>query len=449
MKNASISKKFQKFGLLVLLPIFASITPMYFDRWHRGILTAFVPTLIAVSIVYWLESQKIFSRLSPVFYFLATLMPTTFLLWSKQAAFLQFVWSGLLVLVFTGQMRWYRIIAINVAVTVILFSVYEYAIREMDVGRRPPGNWTLAPEDSRAKSDKASAIGNRKFIRSFRKKQRPTCAFEVANEADLLAIKDCEDEFVTVRDGRRVTVGGPPNPVGRILMFGGSTLFCGDVADEFTISSLLQASVNSRGLNYEVLNFGLPGARAIHQLAKLQTIDLKPSDIVVFYDGGNDAWKVYEDMRDSHAARTPRRQVRELLETIETGSKVLFNAFLSDRLMYIDRDSIISESKKQIGDVWLAPVDAAQSLTRAKGARFIHVLQPNLFTYAHSGARGSMGDDIAAVYTAFQDEVFGRKEFDFTEIFDSSEVSPYLDWIHLVANGNQTVAIELAQIIGN
>jgi len=432
MKNTSISNKFQKFGLLVLLPIFASITPMYFDRWHRGIVTAFVPTLIAVSIVYWLESQKIFPRLSPVFYFLATLMPTTFLLWGKQAAFFQFVWSGVLVLVFTGQMRWYRIIAINVAIAVILFSVYEYAIREVDVGRRPPGNWTLAPENSRTANAESLA-----------------CEYEVTNDEDLVSITDCKGESLNVRDGRRVTVGGPPNPVGRILMFGGSTIFGLYDADEFTIPSLLQASVNSRGLNYEVLNFGVPGIRAIHQLAKLQTIDLKPSDIVVFYDGGNDVWKIYEDVRNSHAARTPRRQVRELLETIEARSKVLFNAFLSDRLMYIDRDSVVSESREQIGNVWLAPVDAAQSLTRAKGARFFHVLQPILFTSAHSGARGSMGDDIAAVYTAFQDEVFRRKEFDFTGIFDSSEVSPYLTWIHLVSSGNQAVAIELARIIGN
>jgi len=273
------------------------------------------------------------------------------------------------------------------------------------------------------------------------------CEYEVLSDGDLLSMTDCRGESINVRDGRRVTVGSPPNPTGRILMFGGSTLFCGEVADEFTISSLLQKSINDRSLNYEVLNFGVPGARSIHQLEKLKTIDLKPSDIIIFYDGGNDAIKIYNNIRDSHASETPRRQAKKLLETIEERSKVLFNAFLSDRLMYIGRDSIISESKKQVGDSWLTPIDVARNLADAKGAKFFHILQPNLFTYAHSGPRGSMGDDMAAVYTAFQDEIRERKEADFTKIFDESKVSPYLDWMHIVADGNRTVAMALAKII--
>jgi len=403
---------------------------MYFDRWHRGMLTSFVLTLAAVSLVYWLDNKKIFTRFSLGFYFLALFLPTTFLLWGKQATFLQFVWSGLLMLVFTSRMRWYRIVAINVVITVVLFSIYEYAIRDMDVSRRPPGNWTLAPDGSRSANAESLA-----------------CEYEVTNDGDLLSMTDCRGESVNVRDGRRVTVGSPPNPTGRILMFGGSTLFCGEVADEFTISSLLQKSINDRGLNYEVLNFGIPGARSIHQLERLKTIDLKPSDIIIFYDGGNDAWKIYKDIRNTHASKTPRRQAKKLLETIEERSKVLFNAFLSDRLMYIGRNSIISESKKQVGDSWLAPIDVARNLADAKGAKFFHILQPNLFTYAHSGPRGSMGDDVAAVYTAFQDEIYKRKEADFTKIFDESKVSPYLDWIHIIADGNRTVAMAFAKII--
>ncbi|MFM8954922.1 MAG: SGNH/GDSL hydrolase family protein [Actinomycetota bacterium] len=418
-------KKIKKFGFLVVLPLLASVTPMYFDRWHRGMLTSFVLTLVAVSLVYWLDSKKIFTRFSLGFFFLAICLPTTFLLWGKQAALLQFVWSGVLMLVFTSRMRWYRIVAINVVITVVLFSIYEYAIREMEVSRRPPGNWTLAPL-------------MRKILE---------CEYEVLSDGDLLSMTDCRGESINVRDGRRVTVGSPPNPTGRILMFGGSTLFCGEVADEFTISSLLQKSINDRSLNYEVLNFGVPGARSIHQLEKLKTIDLKPSDIIIFYDGGNDAIKIYNNIRDSHASKTPRRQAKKLLETIEQRSKVFFNAFLSDRLMYIDQNSIISESKEQVGDSWLAPIDVARNLAKTKGAKFFHVLQPNLFTYAHSGPRGSMGNDMAAVYTAFRDEVRVRKEADFTKIFDDSKVSPYLNWMHIVADGNRTVAMAFAKII--
>ncbi|MFM7338198.1 MAG: hypothetical protein ACKO2E_07970, partial [Actinomycetota bacterium] len=91
-------------------------------------------------------------------------------------------------------------------------------------------------------------------------------------------------------DGLRVTTDQPENFSGRVLIFGGSTTFCGEVEDRETHPSLLQQSLNASGLNLKVLNFGKSAATATDRVEILRGIgDLNPNDIIVFYIGINEA----------------------------------------------------------------------------------------------------------------------------------------------------------------
>jgi hypothetical protein len=427
------------------LAVLASLTPMYFDRWHRGMVVVGAVTAVAVLLADRLTAATTRARWQSLVLFVAIATPAIALLRGVEATILHLGWSTLLVRAFAGGTRWPRVLAINVVLGVSLLSIYEYAVREIDKGRRPPGAWNVAELVTqpyyRAWNERADAISRGRLSTD---REAEIASLGITRDGDLLTMVNFVGRFVTVRDGRRITVGAPQSPSGRVFVFGGSSIFCSEVPNDLTIPSLLQAELNRMGRDLEVLNLGVPGARVVHQLARLRTLDLGPTDTVVFYDGGNDAWQVYEQIRDAHALRSPRRQVRRGLELIERRSRVMFNAFLSDRLMYIDRESIVSQARRRITESWRNPVEEAREIVDDAGARFVHVLQPNLFTYSRSSARGPMGDDIAAVYRALQDSTTASGDVDLTSIFDDSASSPYLDWVHVEDDGNRRIASALA-----
>jgi lysophospholipase L1-like esterase len=432
----------------VVLGVLAALTPMYFDRWYRGMIVVGVATAIATALADVAAARPTLARGRLPVRWLAFALPAVTYLHGAEATVVHGAWSAIVVLASSRGTRWPRVLAVNVVLGASLFSIYEYAVREIDKGRRPPGAWNVAELISQpyyiAWNERSDAISRARLSTD---RESAIASTGITREGDLLTLADYPGRFITVRDGRRVTVGVPPRAGGRVLVFGGSTIFCAEVPNDLTVPSLLQAELRERGKSYEVLNFGVPGARAVHQLARLRTVQLRPTDVVVFYDGGNDAWQIYEQIRDEHAAATPRRQIRRALELVERRSRVLFNAFLSDRLMYIDRDSIVRRSRDRVTEAWSTPVEEARREVESAGARFLHVLQPHLFTYARSSARGPMGEDIAAVYRALQSAVVGTEDVDATGVFDASTTSPYLDWVHLEDDGNRVIAATLADVI--
>jgi len=87
-------------------------------------------------------------------------------------------------------------------------------------------------------------------------------------------------------DGLRVTTDQPENFSGRVLIFVGSTTFCGEVENRETYPSLLQQTLNASGLNLKVINFGKSAATATDRVEILRGIcDLSLNDIIVFFLG--------------------------------------------------------------------------------------------------------------------------------------------------------------------
>jgi len=77
----------------------------------------------------------------------------------------------------------------------------------------------------------------------------------------------------------------------KVLMLGGSTMYCNDVPDDLTISSQLSQILNSSGKNkYFVINAGVDSANSSQELERLEfelKEGLKP-DIVIGYHAYND-----------------------------------------------------------------------------------------------------------------------------------------------------------------
>src|SRR5262249_17873759 len=92
-----------------------------------------------------------------------------------------------------------------------------------------------------------------------------------------------------VKEGVRLTAGASASAL-RLLLIGSSTVYNAEVPDDLTIASCLQGLINSQtGGGLEVLNYGASGVKASQQLERLRTLELRPEDIVVFYDGTADA----------------------------------------------------------------------------------------------------------------------------------------------------------------
>ncbi len=101
---------------------------------------------------------------------------------------------------------------------------------------------------------------------------------------------------------RRTWDGGAPRVTGvnvrvhRVFVFGGSPIFGVEARDDYTIPSLLAKDLNQADIgNVQVIDYGQPGYVSTQELISFLLAlraDQRP-DLVVFYDGFNDADAAY------------------------------------------------------------------------------------------------------------------------------------------------------------
>ncbi len=121
------------------------------------------------------------------------------------------------------------------------------------------------------------------------------------------------------RPAIRPTTNNPEGGAdGRIWMFGGSTMRGSTLDDAATIPSIVAAVVNApeTGLRYEVVNFGVNSFNSLLETKYLQKALIESGttpDIVIFYDGGNDA-KYFLEHRSIYAHHGYRR-MQALIES--------------------------------------------------------------------------------------------------------------------------------------
>ena len=100
---------------------------------------------------------------------------------------------------------------------------------------------------------------------------------EVEDAPGGLVLRDYSGEFINVRHGRRRTVGQPRRADRTVHVFGGSTVFGGEVPDAWTIPSQLQAALNEHEVDeFRVVNYGVPGFTVSDQVSLLKTVTLEP-----------------------------------------------------------------------------------------------------------------------------------------------------------------------------
>ena len=276
----------------------------------------------------------------------------------------------------------------------------------------------------------------------------------IKSSGDLITIGDFDGSYIKIKDGRRVTVGSNGLRQRRVLVFGGSTVFCAEVPDLLTSSSQLQQLILKNNFDFDVLNYGIPGLRIENQFNILKNVsDLGPGDIVVFYDGVNDLIRVFEEGLDRHKNQAPWRQLNSFSFAVEKRSSLFKHLSISG---YVDNIGVANEyldsdARQYISDNWLKYEELARELVQKTGADFVHILQPNWLTYkklSEGKSEDRRFSDMRVIQEIFKNNATQKSGIiDFTDRLDSLTDTPFLDWVHLDEVGDKKIAEEMFMVL--
>ena len=255
--------------------------------------------------------------------------------------------------------------------------------------------------------------------------------------------------------GLRVTTDQPLGYRGRVLIFGGSTTFCGEVSDRLTYPSELQRILNDRNSRLLVENYGKSAATATDRVQVLKSIDdLDKNDIIIFYVGVNESGVgfVQRDLPVGLITKLP--ELGNALKNISKYSRIadiLFRKFVFGGIE-------ISESSKLKAETdFREAMQEAEFFATKAGAKFVPVLQATLFTrnpssdYDRSLAK-MYGSELSVVmpdmYERLLPIISEYENFgDARAVMDNLEPSPYFDWMHVDSRGDLRIATFLNDLL--
>lgn len=287
---------------------------------------------------------------------------------------------------------------------------------------------------------------------------------------------DFAGKYIHVKNGMRCTTNQPSLHANRILLFGGSTIFCLEVPDNYTVASYLQRLCNKHGRNYLVENYGVISMMSSQSTERLLRVPIRSGDIVIFYEGVNDVlYPVFNNcpkgwlpgMGDGLVRRlNPLQRWIYLLALKYSRSSGIAKIFLRN----INRSppatvvnpALLKENLMNMDDNFRRTLIKANKYVRSKGGTFYHLLQPHIFTvrrkssYEQSIAQKSGYFEkahiagYALLLSATKDLAEqGMNSYDLTGAFDnrSDGEEIFLDWAHCNHIGNELIAGQIYNII--
>ena len=450
-----------------------SFPAMYYRRGIKEIvlysaLALFFLTLVKLRIRntnrQWLVSALVVS--------LSFWIVTNFeLLLSAKFETFTFVWVGWIWIVIFVILRpksnlvKLRIVLANFIVFLTLFSIVEAPFHFRDISRgsqdssffirlQDKSYFQKATETWQAKIDELDAdefaAAQAKNVLLSPAEEHGWELSNIDNADGFVTHKDFDGDYIKIREGRRVTIGSTGLRRKQILVFGGSTIFCGEMPDSLTVPSQLQAMLLADGIDADVLNFGISGIRIENQFRILQSLpNLGPEDVVLFYDGVNDLNEIYEFGLNLKNSQTPWRQINRIFSELENRS--WFIRYLAPTVYLesrgIGQEFLGSQAKQLVVDNWVSFDKRARTYVEDKGATFVHILQPNLLTYTKASEIGKVRQKWSDMQSIQNDLVSyattDMKIENFTKVLDGLDTTPFFDWAHLDEVGNEKVAEEM------
>jgi hypothetical protein len=231
----------------------------------------------------------------------------------------------------------------------------------------------------------------------------------------------------------------------KIYLFGGSTIDCQEVPDEYTVASSLQKAINNAPLNrFEVVNCGVAGATLKANYAHFKELPIKQGDICIFYFGVNELAG-----EDSKLYLTKfSTQLNSKLESCETLLRkfsIMSGIRLLGKLQKIDKNHYYFTEKSEKIKELLTQIYEQSKETKFE---FVAILQPSLITrdpknrfekrfqklFEKDYARQYINQSLIAKLQGESYFVDGRR------IFNNSSLDVYLDWCHTNYLGNRIIS---------
>jgi len=254
------------------------------------------------------------------------------------------------------------------------------------------------------------------------------------------------------------------SPEKKVRFFGGSTMWGEGSDDQNTIPALF----NQKFPKYKVHNHGQLAYNTRQELDALINLYSKndKTDLVIFYDGVNDAAFLCPKEIDELPAH---RLVPMFRDKIYVGkSKIvkeaLYKAFLENlfRLMR-QRSNAEKESPydclstpgkaEEIAEIMMKNWELAHRIVTESGGKFIAILQPAAFIGNPRTDHLEQDDDFkknfSEVYRLIKIKIAERQHpwiYDLSNQFDGNEYI-FIDFCHVSPNGNKLMADAIAGIV--
>jgi len=314
------------------------------------------------------------------------------------------------------------------------------------------------------KSEKLNLIADSKDLRASDEKQRK----EVTDLTESLKTLELQhghvnqlhisqvsfsSQSLNFVDGWRLTTHPPIDPNSNIFVFGGSTIQCLEVSDQFTICSVLQRTVNQNGMLARVHNRGVSGMTVKASFDLLTSTQISAKDCIVFYFGVNDS-KLDTYLQKAIA---PFSLIPGYIKILG-GLRILLKLRIAEWLWL----ETVKPADRTVVNARANATKVAKTLQEARdyvtnnGAMFFAILQPNIFTKKNYtiqdheiSKRSKINPRIVKLqYLEYLNVLNGKNWFrQLTDAIDQHEKSPYLDWNHLDQSGNEIIANKIFKLI--
>jgi hypothetical protein len=245
-----------------------------------------------------------------------------------------------------------------------------------------------------------------------------------------------------------------------IFIVGGSTVYGSGVSDDQTISYYLEEILQSNNLNVQVVNSGVPGINSATEVVIIQDkiMNLNP-DLVIIYDGYNDLVKPYEKFDELGENDFTSKFIRLLAknEYWRTGAAAVTVYFTLKNPENIETSSINVDHTNQKVLAWLEKINSSCENSKDK-FQTMFILQPflgtgdkELTTSEQIIYENNNHNLLVSEYKKYGEHLSlmnkCSKVIDFSNVFNNSSESIYMDFVHLSSNGNKIIAKNISDHI--
>jgi hypothetical protein len=251
-----------------------------------------------------------------------------------------------------------------------------------------------------------------------------------------------------------------------IRFFGGSTMWGEGSDDQHTIPALF----NETNPQYEVYNHAQLAYNSRQELDALINVYSKEqkADVVVFYDGVNDAAFLCPKEIDQLPAHRLVPMFREKLYVSKKAfvKDLLSKIFIENILKVIHKftykpsaanspyDCLSKPGKaEEIAEIMMKNWEMAHELVTDRNGKFLSILQPAAFVGKprtdHLELDQQLAENFQEVYRLLKQKIGERNHpwiIDLSDKFDGNEYI-YIDFCHVSPNGNEIMAREITTAV--